>query len=165
MGVSELKHLDSHSLEIVQRIYQTNCISSVTHLIGIEIMLEGSPIDVVIRGVAINKSIDEQCVDGEPPVVWRREESVVFPFSPIVHRVCCRLVLIQIVLDPILIIWPALRRRREEGEPDSGQPPLHRIRPLELVLLQTQHVSQKSLDGTRRKKDGISLYSRTAIRN
>ena len=68
------------------------------HLVGIWIMFVCRAVCVVIRGVPVDEPVKEQRIKGEPPVRGRRMVLVTGPFSPVVERIHCGLVLIEVVL-------------------------------------------------------------------
>lgn len=54
------------------------------HLIRIEIMFEGCPVDVVIVGISVNESIEEQSIERNAPVIWGWTILVTSsPFAPV----------------------------------------------------------------------------------
>ena len=52
-------YLDAHSLQIVQGIEEANYVAAMSHLIGVQVMLEQCSIDIIIGWVTIYKPIEE----------------------------------------------------------------------------------------------------------
>ena len=50
-------NLESHSLNIVQCIYQPFQVTTVAHLVGVDDMLKGGPVDIVICRVAVGYTV------------------------------------------------------------------------------------------------------------
>ena len=67
-------------------------------------MFEECAINVVVRGISIDESVKEQCIEREAPVLRRRSVFVVCPFSRVFQRVDCLLISIQIVVHPCRIV-------------------------------------------------------------
>ena len=62
----------------------------------------GTYIGIVVLGIAIDESIEEECVERKPPVARGRMELVVLPFTPVLQRRICGLVLVEVVLRVLL---------------------------------------------------------------
>lgn len=71
-------------------------------------MFEYGGIGVVVCWIAIDESVQKQGVEWEPPVRRGGCILVSFPFSPVIDRIGCCLVLIQVVLH---IGWVVSERR------------------------------------------------------
>ncbi len=52
-------HLDTHALKIVKGVDETLKISSMAHLIGIWVVFISGAVDIVVRRVAIDESVEE----------------------------------------------------------------------------------------------------------
>ena len=55
-------------MEIIEAVDQASNISPVPELIRVQVMFEGGAIDIVIRWVTVDKSVEEKCVERKPPV-------------------------------------------------------------------------------------------------
>ena len=76
-------------------------------------MFECRPIDVVVSRVAIDETIEENCIEGKPPVLGRGCKGVVSSLAPVTERVDSVLVLVQIVQN---VRWVISVRFREKSE-------------------------------------------------
>src|SRR6266498_1707653 len=90
-------YLHPHSVEIVQTIDHASNISTMPHLIRVQVMLEESAIDVVIRWITIDISVEEKGVERKSPVTRRGMVCVSFPFSPVLGRFGSGFVFIKII--------------------------------------------------------------------
>lgn len=95
-------HLYPHALQIVQCINQALQIAAMAHLVGIGVMFVGSPVNVIVGGISIDKSVQEESVERKPPVSRRGSILVPGPLSPVVEGIDGSLVLIEI---PLRISW------------------------------------------------------------
>ena len=71
-------HLDTEALDVVQAVDETLHITSMSELSGSDVLFKECLIGVVVRGVTIDESIQEECIEREAPVLWRRGS----PMSP-----------------------------------------------------------------------------------
>jgi len=62
-------NLDSHPLEIIQGVNQSNDITSVPHLIRVKVVFKDSPVDIIVRWIAIDKSIEKEGIKRKSPVI------------------------------------------------------------------------------------------------
>lgn len=69
----------------------------------------------------IDESIQEKSVHGHAPVGWRRKESMVRPFPPIVERICGRLINIDIEADLIWFIFESLGQCNQRKDSKQTQ--------------------------------------------
>ena len=67
-------------------------------------MFEDSSIDVIVGGVAVYESIEEESVERESPVLRAWLKHVVLPEPSVVKRIHSRWVLVEIVSDIVLIV-------------------------------------------------------------
>lgn len=95
---------DAHSLQVVKRVQHSQDVSSMTQLRRHDILLKNSAIGVIIGRVGVHKSVQKECVEWKSPILRRRMEVVVLPFTPIVERMYSILLLIEIVVDKLWII-------------------------------------------------------------
>lgn len=93
----KVKYLDTHALDIVQAVNQTLNISSMAELRAVNVLLEECAVGVVVGWVSIDPTIQKQRVEWEPPILWRWHILVSLPFSPIVERVVCRGIGVEVV--------------------------------------------------------------------
>lgn len=77
-------YLDSHTLEVVERIDKTLDIASVAHLIGSEVMFEEGAIDIVVGWITVDESIEKEGVERKAPILWRSSEVMVLPCARVV---------------------------------------------------------------------------------
>jgi hypothetical protein len=82
-----IPYLDSHALQVIQRVHKSLQIASIPQLVACRIVFEQSPIDVVVRRVSIHESIQEQSVQREPPISRRRSIGFSFPFPRVLEWV------------------------------------------------------------------------------
>ena len=64
----------------------------------------GTYIGVVVLGIAIDESIEKEGVERKPPVARGWMELVVLPFTPVLQRRICALVLVEVVLGVLLMV-------------------------------------------------------------
>lgn len=109
MDTRQDSYLNAHSLEVVQCVNEASNISTMAHLIGVDVVLELCAVDVIICGVAVDKAIEEERIERKSPVIWGGMifSFVIWPFTPILCRVCCRLILVEVVFQQGLIVGPA----------------------------------------------------------
>lgn len=82
-------------------------------------MLKGSPVDIIVGGIAIGDTVQKDCICRESPVSWRRMIFMVRPYSPVINRAVSVFVLVQVILSESLAVGPgegkdAQKRKYEE---------------------------------------------------
>lgn len=115
-------NLDTHSLEVVQSINKTGNITSMAHLIRVKVVFEQCAVNIIVGRVAVDEAIQEESIEWESPVVWGRMifSRVIWPFSPVIRRICCGLVLVEVVIQPGLVVGPACCGGGEEHRQPAG---------------------------------------------
>lgn len=101
------QYLDSHALQIIQSIDQPSEIPAMAHLVGVEVMFEERPVNIIICRIPIHESVKKEGIDWEAPIFRRWEVCMIGPFAPILGWVCRSLVFVEIVVNEAFIIWPA----------------------------------------------------------
>lgn len=118
-------YLDAHPLQVIQRINQSSYITTMTHLVRSQVVLEESSIDVVVLGVTVDEAVQEKGIYRKPPVIRRREICVIRPVDPVICRVGRGLVLVEVVLEERLIVGPAHCYCCEQRKQRTWRPPPH----------------------------------------
>lgn len=70
-------------------------------------MLEEGAINVIVCGITVHESIKEECVNRKPPVVGGWVVLVIGPFTPVLGRVCCIRIFVEIIVEKGLVVRPA----------------------------------------------------------
>lgn len=115
-------YFDSHASQIVQCVNQALEVTSMAHLVGIGVMFVSSPVDVIVRGISVNESVQEKGVERKPPVSRRGSILVPRPLSPVVEGVNGSLVLIEIPLRIVRVISVTKTCCKEKKEKDAQTP-------------------------------------------
>lgn len=126
-------------MEVVEGVDKSLKVTAVPHLIGIDIMLEESSVDVVVTRIPVHlirklgnklniiggtfmlegrtyESIQEDCIEWHAPVLRRRCILMIFPLAPVVQWINRRFVLIKIVL---CICWIIPVRGNESSKEEQ----------------------------------------------
>ncbi len=64
-----------------------------------QVMFELCPICIIVSGVPVDESIEQDRIKGQSPIWWRRIERMILPFSPVVYGSISCLISINIVCD------------------------------------------------------------------
>ena len=99
-------------MDIVETVDETLKITAVSKLSAKDIVFKQSTVGIVVNRVSVDEPIEKERVERNPPVVRGRRVLVILPFFPIVQRMVCSLVLVQVEL---LIVWAVPKRF---GAPD-----------------------------------------------
>lgn len=65
--IREVTYFNTHAVEVIQSLNEARDIATMSHLIRVGVMFEGCPVDVVVRRVAIDESVEEEGIEGKPP--------------------------------------------------------------------------------------------------
>lgn len=86
-------------------------------------MFKQSAVDVIVGRVAVDEAIEKESIERKAPVLWRRSEGVVLPFSAVVKRMDSVLVGVQVVVDITFIVTKGSAPREADGDNERKEPP------------------------------------------
>jgi len=95
-------YLDAHALQVVQRIHKAGEITAISQLVACDIVFEQGSVDVIVRWISVDKSVQEESVEGKPPIVRGCGVHVALPFPRVLQWVQCLLVSVEV---PVKLRW------------------------------------------------------------
>ena len=63
------------------------------------IMLKNSAIDIIICWVSIHELVEEERIEGYPPICWTWSKCMIIPYTCVIRSIDGGLILVEIVVD------------------------------------------------------------------